>query len=70
MDVERLQELAHKYPEVQELLKDNYSLSVMLLLTRIHAQDTRLTKVEDTLNKVIDGCKELKARIEALEAKK
>ena len=69
MDVERLQELAKKYPEVQELLKDNYSLSVTLLQTRIHDQDVRLTKVETTLDKVISGCKELKARVEALEAK-
>lgn len=69
MDVERLQELAKQYPEVQELLKDNYSLSVVLLQQRIHDQDIRLTKVEDTLNKVIDGCRELKARVEAMEAK-
>lgn len=35
MNVERLQQLATQYPEVQELLSDNYSLSVALLAKRI-----------------------------------
>lgn len=37
MDVERIQQLAAKYPEIQELLKDNYSVSVQLIAARMQA---------------------------------
>ena len=69
MDVERLQELAKQYPEIGELLKNNYSLSVALLYQKIHALDQRITNIETVVEKIRVGCRDLLRRLEALEAK-
>lgn len=49
MDVEKLQELAKTYPEVQELLRDNYNLSVAILTKRLNTFDANHTKAEASL---------------------
>ena len=63
MDAERLQQLATQYPEVQELLKDNYSLSVALLAKRIEDRlalfDTNHTRAQA---KLVDRISELEDR--------
>ena len=63
MDVERLQQLANQYPEVQELLKDNYSLSVALLAKRIEDRlalfDGNHTRAQA---KLVDRMKQLEDR--------
>ena len=63
MDPERLQQLATQYPEVQELLRDNYSLSVALLAERI---DDRLALFDGNHTraqaKLVDDLKSLGER--------
>ena len=63
MDVERLQQLAKQYPEVQELLKDNYSLSVSMLAKRIEDRlalfDGNHTRAQA---KLVDDLKALEER--------
>lgn len=82
MDVERLQQLAKQYPEVQELLKDNYSLSVAMLAKRIEdrlalfdgnhtrAQAKlvdRIKKLEDRLDSSAIFVRDLQKRIKKME---
>ena len=83
MDAERLQQLATQYPEVQELLRDNYSLSVALLAKRIEdrlelfdANHTRaqaklverMQTLESRLEQASMVVKDLRQRTKALEA--
>ena len=49
MDEEKLQQLAKTYPEVQELLRDNYSLSVAILTRRLNTFDRNHTKSQALL---------------------
>ena len=82
MDVERLQQLVKQYPEVQELLKDNYSLSVAMLAKRIEdrlalfdgnhtrAQAKlvdRIKKLEDRLDSSAIFARDLQKRIKEME---
>ena len=78
MDVEKLQELAITYPEVQELLRDNYNLSVAILTKRLDAFDAnhtvaqalladRLNQVETTLERAAAFSIEVKKRLTKLE---
>lgn len=65
MDPDRLQQLATEYPEVQELLKDNYSLSVALLAKRIEDRlalfDANHTRAQ---SKLVDRMKALEERLD------
>ena len=82
LDVERLQQLVKQYPEVQELLKDNYSLSVAMLAKRIEdrlalfdgnhtrAQAKlvdRIKKLEDRLDSSAIFVRDLQKRIKKME---
>ena len=50
MDVKKLQSLAERHPEVQELLKDNYSLSVSLMAARMDAWQQKMEKRLETFD--------------------
>ncbi len=50
MDVEKLQQLAEKYPEVQKLLKDNYSLSVTVMAVRMDEWQQKMEKRLETFD--------------------
>ena len=84
MNHERLQQLAAQYPEVQELLKDNYSLSVALLAKRIEArleqfdrnhtraqskQHDRLLDAEKRIEDAAKYVQKLAGRVKTIEAK-
>ena len=58
MDIEKLQQLAKEYPEVQELLRDNFNLSVAILTDRLNTFNANQTKANA----------ELAERIKAMEA--
>ena len=66
MDVERLQQLVKQYPEVRELLKDNYSLSVAMLAKRIEDRlalfDGNHTRAQA---KLVDRIKQLEDRLDS-----
>lgn len=66
LDVERLQQLVKQYPEVQELLKDNYSLSVAMLAKRIEDRlalfDGNHTRAQA---KLVDRIKQLEDRLDS-----
>lgn len=66
LDVERLQQLVKQYPEVQELLKDNYSLSVAILAKRIEDRlalfDGNHTRAQA---KLVDRIKQLEDRLDS-----
>ena len=73
MDVEKLHALAKKYPEVQELLKDNYSLSVSAMASEMDAWQQRAEKRIDTFDgnhtraqgKLCDRMKQLEDRLQS-----
>ena len=44
MDVEKIQKLAEMYPDVQDLLRDNYSLSVTVMAARMDAWQQKMEK--------------------------
>ena len=49
-DFDRLKELCEKYPEVRQLLRDNYALSVQALSHRLEAIEERLNRRVDTFD--------------------
>ena len=80
MDVKTLAQLAEQYPEVGELLRDNRSLSVALVVRQLRDVDANHTKVEaqlrdeikvlsDRLDAAATFSRGLVKRIKALEAK-
>lgn len=77
MDVEKLQKLAERYPEVRELLKDNYSLSVSAMAarmevwkekveSRLQAFDANHTRAQAGL---VEFIKQLECLIKQLEVR-
>ena len=49
-DFDRLKELCEKYPEVRQLLRDNYALSVQALSHRLEAIEERLNRRVDAFD--------------------
>lgn len=69
MNTERLQQLALKYPEVQDLLEDNYSLSVSMLAKRMEDRLAMFDKNHTRAQaKLVDVMKSLEERTKAAVA--